>query len=149
MTTTSDSVAAHAGQPLRRSHPWIGVTAITMISASSRGPISHDAANIPATAITAAAAPSRITTPRGNEVVTGVTIDVVAAAAADGPQGAAASWSPAGGRASSSAMVSAPHVSVVLQDVDSRPGSRWLPGPGLAADPTVVRDVVRVLTPAG
>src|ERR1700712_4331720 len=141
MTTTSDSVAAHAGQPLRRSHPWIGVTAITMISASSRGPISHDAANIPATAITAAAAPSRITTPRGNEVVTGVTIDVVAAA--DGPPGA-----PAGGRASSSAMVSAPHVSVVLQDVDSRPGSRWSPGPGLAADPTVVRDVVRVLTPA-
>ena len=76
MTTSRDSVAAHAGQPLRLSHPWIGATAITMISARSRGPISHEAATMPPTAITAAAAPSRITTPRGNELVTAERVDV-------------------------------------------------------------------------
>ena len=97
MTTTRESVAAHAGQPLRLSHPWIGVTAITMISARSRGPISHDDANMPATAITAAAAPSRITTPRGTEPVTAARVDVAAGAGSDGAgsavaPGTAAAW---------------------------------------------------------
>src|SRR3954451_6815812 len=64
--TITASVVAHPGQPRRRNHPAAGATAITTINAMKAGPINHAIACTPATTTTAAAAPTRITSARGN-----------------------------------------------------------------------------------